>query len=365
MKKDFDLKAEKKSINIKLPEVSELTDQQKEILDETGAVAIYGGAGTGKTVLSIWKHILNWEERYIKSYLITYTHSLTKYLFESIKTKSLKASQHIENKDRFTNNPNIEMLIIDEAQDIPIEDYINNNRKVTGHKTYNSLYEKISYGADNKQILYPDHNSTQEELNDAYQNKEFFLKQNFRNSYEILNFVKNIFPTYGISKEMINHSKEKFLFDEKPIIYYSKDKSNRDLFIISLLKKLQKNKIAILIPTIKMFHYYKKILENNKIEFSYYNNEQKGDIRYKGIENIHLTTFKSSKGLEFDSIIIPESHNLNYWAKKDDKSIINANDYYVGMSRAKEQLYLISDNKEIFDINQLKIDSSLYEIENI
>jgi len=100
-------------MNIKLPVVEELTQQQQDILNEKGAVSISGGAGTGKTVLSIWKHILNWEERDIKSFLITYTHSLTRYFELSIKEESLEASKYIQNKNKFKHDENIDMLIID------------------------------------------------------------------------------------------------------------------------------------------------------------------------------------------------------------------------------------------------------------
>ncbi len=71
-------------MNIRLPEIEELTEEQIKILDIEEPIAIYGGAGTGKTILSIWKHILNWKERDIKSFLITYTHTLTRYFELSI-----------------------------------------------------------------------------------------------------------------------------------------------------------------------------------------------------------------------------------------------------------------------------------------
>ncbi len=42
-------------MNIRLPEIEELTEEQIKILDIEEPIAIYGGAGTGKTILSIWK----------------------------------------------------------------------------------------------------------------------------------------------------------------------------------------------------------------------------------------------------------------------------------------------------------------------
>jgi len=184
-------------VNIILPKINELTDEQQRILDIEEPIAIYGGAGTGKTILSIWKHILNWEQRDIKSFLITYTHTLTRYFELSIKNESLEASQNIENIDRFYDRDDIDMLITDEAQDILKDTHINFKRK----------YKKVSYSADNNQILYPDKQTTGQELNHIYQNRVFYLSQNFRNSYEILEFVRNIFPNHGINNNLIGYAK--------------------------------------------------------------------------------------------------------------------------------------------------------------
>jgi len=346
-------------MNIKLPEYKKLTEEQQEILNEKGAVSISGGAGTGKSILSIWKHILNWEERGIKSFLITYTHSLTRYFELSIQDKNSEASKHIENKDRFKYSENIDMLIIDEAQDISINT----------HKKFENNYQSVSYGADDKQILYPNEKSTEEELKKIYKTKEFVLTQIFRNSYEILNFVKYVFPSSEITEEMMIYSKEHFETKDKPLLIYSSVQNELDSYLFELLKSLKNTnqRVAILVPKAESNEYstnsmdrYKEILKNEKIDFSYYDYREKGNIRHKEIKNIHLTIFKSSKGLEFDIVIIPNIEDINYWRNKPKNSTININDYYVGMTRAREELILLSKKRDLFDI-----DSSLYEIEDI
>ena len=85
------------------------------------------------------------------------------------------------------------------------------------------------------------------------------------------------------------------------------------------------------------------------------NNDEKENIK----DVIFITAHKS-KGLEFDIVIIPDIHNFDYWKKKASSSTINQNDYYVGMTRAREELILLSNKRDLFNI-----DSSLYEIENI
>jgi superfamily I DNA/RNA helicase len=48
------------------------------------------------------------------------------------------------------------------------------------------------------------------------------------------------------------------------------------------------------------------------------------------IKNIHVTTFKSAKGLEFDVVILPEFHLIN-----NKFHIVDWRDWYVGITRTK------------------------------
>jgi predicted ribonuclease YlaK len=42
-----------------LPLITDLTEDQQMALDELKSIAISGGAGTGKTVVSLWRHQIN------------------------------------------------------------------------------------------------------------------------------------------------------------------------------------------------------------------------------------------------------------------------------------------------------------------
>jgi len=53
-----------------------------------------------------------------------------------------------------------------------------------------------------------------------------------------------------------------------------------------------------------------------------------------------VTTFKSSKGTEFDTVIIPEFENM--FNNISNLDVIDENDYYVAITRAKRNLFLIS-----------------------
>ena len=63
-----------------LPTFTDLTPNQRLALEEEDAIALSGGPGTGKTVVSLWRHIRNHELFQKKSLLLTYTKTLEYYL---------------------------------------------------------------------------------------------------------------------------------------------------------------------------------------------------------------------------------------------------------------------------------------------
>ena len=101
----------------------------------------------------------------------------------------------------------------------------------------------------------------------------------------------------------------------------------------------------------KIYYYTKKL--KNDFEISSYTSNNK-DVP-SNLQNIVLTTFKSSKGLEFDIVIMPQFQHIK------EK---NRNQYYIGATRAKTSLYIIAIGSlsEMFE----NIDTSTYKlIENI
>jgi len=347
--------------NIQLPPQNRLTIEQQLILNEKNSVGIFGGAGTGKTIISIHRHIENWEKRNIKSFLITYTHTLTYYFEKILPNESLEASKNVDNIDnflkRFENGEfsEIEELIIDEAQDVTLEI----------HKQLKAKF-KISYGADDNQILYPYKSSSKSELTSCHsENKNFTVTQNFRNSFNILKFVDSVFPN-RLSTELLEYAKAKYSSENtKPYIYYSSNKITLETYLIELIQTIPNNEtVAILVPTKELILFYREFLTAENIEYStyYYNDNKKAEtkIRKNGISRIHLTPFKSSKGLEFDNVIMPNFHEFDFW-KTEHKYVVKENDYYVGMTRAKKKLFLFTESLTVLN----NFDSKTYIIENI
>ena len=135
--------------------------------------------------------------------------------------------------------------------------------------------------------------------------------------------------------------------------------------LISIIKSYKETNIAILLPHApdksyeidndkyksSVKYYYNQLSQN--FTCSYYTSDTKQDKITLG--KIHISTFKSAKGLEFDSVIIPQIELV------DDAFTKQLNEYYVALTRAKTNLILLS-NKRVENISKFnKIDSSLYD----
>ena len=78
------------------------------------------------------------------------------------------------------------------------------------------------------------------------------------------------------------------------------------------------------------------------------------NANFPGIKNIHLTTFKSSKGLEFDVVILPEFNSYDRIIRGPYN--VTSKDYYVALTRAKRNLFLISDTEMNFNNSIVKVE---------
>ncbi|MDQ7046616.1 MAG: 3'-5' exonuclease [Sulfurovum sp.] len=118
--------------------------------------------------------------------------------------------------------------------------------------------------------------------------------------------------------------------------------------------------IAILLPFgnsgKESVEYYHNALIQRGIKCSKYYNEMKTDNIY--IDKIHVTTFKSSKGLEFNTVIIPFLHKFQDFISRPS-SKASEHDYYVALTRARDNLYLLSSHELDF------IDTTAIEIEQL
>jgi superfamily I DNA/RNA helicase len=90
--------------------------------------------------------------------------------------------------------------------------------------------------------------------------------------------------------------------------------------------------------------------DNSVADFSiYYEDSTRFPSGCGDIKNVHITTFKSAKGLEFDTVIIPNFHKYQEVDNLPECLHLKWQDYYVAITRARSNLYLISN----YDMPQL------------
>ena len=415
---------------------------QLRAVAEPGAVALTGGPGTGKSVVSIWRHLTNYKSDIRKSVLLTYTKSLRFFLAQSMKSEAEKENEEII-KDKIINAFNnvssanswignhYDEIIIDEAQDLPenklviisvqkkqhinggtqfvyddkrinqisnIDAKLGNGNITINEKEYNieqwyyynenlkrwkisvsnrgylnyfkQKSEIISYGADNKQILYPKKSTTENKLIEIFpNNKHYKLFLNYRNTFEILNFVRHAVD-YDINQSTLDRLEEGEYSrrGKKPVLKLIDNDILQNDSILDIVESFNDGtiNIAILVPLVnqvnKITQYFidKNYILNGNGEksFTNYHNEIGEIIK---IDNIHITTFKSSKGLEFDVVIIPyfgEMHNYI-----ENLNVVEDKDYFVAFTRAKTNLFLISNTDSEINTDILKREK--FEIANI
>lgn len=321
-----------------LPAITQLTIPQQAALNETRPIALSGGPGTGKSVVSLWRHINNYKRENIKeSFLVTYTSTLEHYLIGCCKEQNLQASNNINRslKSQYKlKNQHYDEVIIDEAQDLQID-------------FYKGIISSVSYGADDSQIVYSP-GSKQQQLKELFPNNVVHvLGKNFRNTKRILRFAKQAFPNAVIEQRTIETAQQE---GEFPVLLISNGnkfektntKQNNAIRQIVNSYANQFNNIAILLPWKSDIPIFESLLEESNIDYSvYYEDEKRFPNRFEGeLKNVHITTFKSAKGLEFDTVILPNFHRYNEIVGQFNT---DWQDFYVACTRARSNLYLISN----------------------
>ena len=337
-----------------LPLITELTVDQQRAVDETNPLALSGGPGTGKSVVSLWRHIRNHSTGLRNSLLLTYTKTLEHYLRVSATAQNANAGESISRFDKNSGDfRGYQEIIIDEGQDI-------NKSRFEQFFNYSS---NISYGADERQSVFISQDELDELLNWFTTDQRFqsnvtiTLNRNFRNSKEILLFTRSVFPNYLIPQNTINGATPT---DLKPILKLNLgwDVASQVKAIIDITNDFRSDthNIAILVPTVTMVNNcYQQIRDSldNNIDVTKYQNELDN---FQGLSGVHITTFKSSKGTEYDTVIIPEFDKYRWFMEHGHT--VKENDYYVAFTRTKTNLFLLCRNgfPNIGDINTVTIE---------
>ena len=340
----------------RLPMGTELTRQQRRAIDSKDAVFLTGVPGSGKTVVSVYRlkntnnsilftygkllrlaiaNTINDENKIIDNIHKWHYDKNNIYLEEAISDNNL-----LNTIEKFKNKYTYEYIMVDEGQDLSSNVY----------KLLRELTNNLSVSADNAQKVY-EHGSSEEVILEILPTlQKIELNQNFRNSYEIYDFAKEFVPNNARANDV--NMLERFTKGDadKPYVYLVKTLDITFKIIKEILDSNKNTNIGILSEDkITVDTYVKELKEN--YELSSYTSSNK-DVP-ENLKNIVITTFKSSKGMEFDIVIMPQFQFLK------EK---NLNEYYIGATRAKTALYILAIGKlpNIFE----SINKSTYSLIN-
>ena len=339
---------------------------------------VTGGPGTGKTICALYRASqLQGTSADIDSSVLflVYNKTLKLYLLRAIKELELSDSNannwhkwfykyyyqstgervpgesfnpdwEIVNEKLKDNSSVINHLIIDEAQDLP--------------KGLMELLKRIS----NQATIFADENqginkksTPLAEITNAFDvpGKVYYLSKNFRNTDEIAN-VSQLFYTGDIGDIPAKANKH----GEKPKVLKSGNFDKTISLIADYAEgSLEKNIGVILPPTgRRVTRYYNALNEavsDATVQLYKYNNSEHFSFDEDGLK---VMTNESVKGLEFDTVFIPELDS-DYYQDKGEKKV---NKMYVCCSRAKGDLILMheTDNNASFALKQIENNKELF-----
>ena len=340
----------------RLPMGTELTRQQRRAIDSKKAIFLTGVPGSGKTVVSVYR-LKNTNNSILFTYgkllrlAIANTINDENKIIDNIHNwhfdknkiyleKAISDNNFLNTIENFKNKYTYDYIMVDEGQDLLPNVY----------KLLKELTTNLSVSADNAQKVYTDGASEEVILEILPSLQKIELNQNFRNSYEIYNFAKEFVPNNSRANDI--NMLERFTKGDadKPYVYLVETLNITFEITEAILNDNKNTNIGILSEDkLTVDTYVKKLKEN--YELSSYTSSDK-DVP-KNLKNIVITTFKSSKGMEFDIVIMPQFQFLQ------EK---NLNEYYIGATRAKTALYILAIGKlpNIFE----SIEESTYSLLN-
>jgi superfamily I DNA/RNA helicase len=332
---------------------SELDDYQVPIIQKkmSSSFVVKGCAGSGKTVLALWKAGEIAEAKLGSYFVIVYTKALRQFINDGVNVTGLSHNNviHFEQWKRL-NMPTADYVIIDEVQDFT-KDELNNLQK--------SAKNAFILFGDSAQQIYKglkDDLLTMEEI--AYHTR-LPLEQlvlNHRLPKKIAR-VAEYFNSIGDTLES-RCTKEGA---NKPFLVEADNWQEQLNFIKNTIAERGYTDVGILFPLNKDVksadEYFKGIGfgVESKYDINYPNNV-KFNLNFNS-DNPKLLTYHSAKGLQFEAVFIPM---IGIQRLAGD----NKNPFYVALTRTYQDLFIIhSDDgteitknlpKNLFEVVKLK-----------
>jgi DNA helicase-2/ATP-dependent DNA helicase PcrA len=155
------------------------------------------------------------------------------------------------------------------------------------------------------------------------------LATNYRNTKSNYEFAAACAPNINVANiESFARST-----GEKPELYRNGDIQVMNRLLLQKIKENPTYTIGVICSSVAKVKDVGKIMTENKINFTMFHNKVNDS---EEIKEIIVTTYHSCKGLEFDLVIMPFVETFQTETEAQIKQL------YVGMTRAKEKLFLLT-----------------------
>lgn len=332
--------------------------------DNFRSALITGCPGSGKTTVSIYR-LVRLNNQQANVHLVTYQNMLVLAIrnlanVQQVPTRRVStfhkwycpltnsdfrtdapptAEQMIEaiSNTRLAQNPPTELLI-DEGQDLPPCVY----------EALPRYFRRCFVGADNGQQVHPRHGARMEQIEHSLQTsfapyRRFALGRNFRNTYETYKFARQFIPRtnrVAWDEAILERLERANRRGPKPTVVAYRNANSRNAHLRTTLENAEGN-VAVLCPLgpyreHPRYHSGESVDEVHAlvsgmgITASKYHNEE--DVPPQ-LERYVVTTFKSAKGMEFNTVIVPR---INFFTNIPPE-------WYVACTRARGQLFVYRD----------------------
>lgn len=245
------------------------------------------------------------------------------------------AARLLDNFEKVKNNSNLNYVYIDEAQDLDKAQLL-----LLRRLTNNTFY----IAADKGQKIYRTSYSWKDIGVNVLGGRTKILNSSFRTTAEILRLAKCLQKKDSIlsDEDYIEASFDEMRSGLTPeVIIYDSEHSNMQLIqeIKNSYTNDNKVSVGVLVEGWKDANRIKRVFDEGRIPYQ----EIKGENGSSITPGIKITTMHSSKGLEFDHVIIPEFKYENKLMGNEDADALNIlrRLYYVSFTRARNKLTII------------------------
>ena len=327
---------------------SELDDYQIRIVRRrlSSSFIVKGCAGSGKTVLALWraKELAEiGEEDYL---IIVFTKALKQFILDGIHEIGVdesKVMHHHQWKDR--GSPKADYIIVDECQDFDREELLELRSSAKKHLIlFGDSAQQLYNGLASKGELL-----SMEQIQSELSTPMESLVINHRLKKKIARVAEEITLT---NDELEHRCKNEGV--NKPFLIKLNSHEDQLDYIIDVCNSLNYTDVAILFPTNK----------HVKVSYDYFA-EQGWDCERKvGLQIMDLDfttdlpklmTYHSAKGLQFEAVFIPACNSSIFEER-------NRNPLYVAATRTYRDLFFLYSNSLSPFIGE--IDRDLFKFED-